>query len=60
MNIPSIATLPPTAQSHTSPARAARELLDTRSDLADQPFGRLVSAFARGQTVPPQAPSETT
>ena len=43
MNIPATPTLPPTAQSHTSPAKAARGLLDTRSDLGEQPFGKLVA-----------------
>jgi hypothetical protein len=58
MNIPQ--TPSPAAQPHTPPAKAARELLDTRPDLASQPFGKLVEAFARGQTIPPQGTSETT
>jgi hypothetical protein len=39
------------------PAQAARDLLQTRDDLSEQPFGKLVSLFARCQTVPP-APTE--
>lgn len=35
-----------------SPAQAARALIDERPDLADRPFGRVVSMLARGQTVP--------
>ena len=58
MNIPIVPS--PAAQPHTPPAKAARELLDTRPDLASQPFGKLVEAFARGQTIPPQGSSETT
>ena len=49
----------PAVQPHTPPAKAARDLLDTRPDLSNQPFGQLVSALARGQTIPPQASSET-
>ena len=37
------------------PAQAARDLLNTRTDLADQPFGKLVSLFARKLDVPPPA-----
>ena len=44
---------------HTPPAKAARDVLGTRPDLSDQPFGKLVSALARGQTIPPQGSSET-
>jgi len=58
MNIPQIPSQ--AAQAHTPPAKAARDLLQTRSELADQPFGKLVELFARGQTIPPQASSETT
>jgi hypothetical protein len=47
-----------TAQPHTPPAKAARELLETRPDLSNQPFGQLVSALARGQTIPPQGSSD--
>ena len=57
MNIPIVPS--PAAQPRTPPAKAARELLDTRPDLASQPFGKLVEAFARGQTIPPQGSSET-
>jgi hypothetical protein len=34
------------------PAQAARDLLQSRTDLADEPFGKLVSLFARGQPIP--------
>jgi hypothetical protein len=34
------------------PARAARELLSIQSEVADQPFGKLVSMFARGEQAP--------
>jgi hypothetical protein len=34
------------------PAKAARELLSTQSDMADQPFGKLVSMLARGEEIP--------
>ena len=53
MNIPQVPS--PAAQPHTPPAKAARNLLETRSDLANQPFGKLVELFARGQAIPPQA-----
>ena len=39
------------------PAQAARDLLQTRSDLTSEPFGKLVSLFARGQEIPP-APTD--
>ena len=43
-----------TNQAHKQPpAQAARDLLESRSDLANEPFGQLVSLFARGQDVPP-------
>jgi hypothetical protein len=35
------------------PAKAARALLQSRTDLTDEPFGKLVSLFARGQDIPP-------
>jgi hypothetical protein len=34
------------------PAQAARDLLQSRSDLASEQFGKLVSLFARGQEIP--------
>jgi hypothetical protein len=58
MNIPQIPSQ--AVQPHTPPAKAARNLLETRSDLANQPFGKLVELFARGQPIPPQGSSETT
>jgi hypothetical protein len=43
-----------------SPAKVAREMLASREDLAQQPFGRLVSRIARGQEIPaPPPPPET-
>jgi hypothetical protein len=46
-------------QPHQPPAQAARNLLATREDLAERPFGRLVSVIARGQEIPaaPIAPA---
>jgi hypothetical protein len=40
------------------PAKAARELLQSRPDLVSEPFGKLVSLFAQGQPVPP-APTDS-
>jgi hypothetical protein len=40
-----------------SPAKAARDLLQSRADLAGEPFGKLVSLFARGQDIP-SAPTD--
>jgi hypothetical protein len=53
MHVPSV--LP--VSSHTPrnsqpPAQAARDILGTRTDLADQPFGKLVSMIARGEPIP--------
>ena len=55
---------------HHSPAKMARELLESRPNLADQPFGRIVSKLARGEevaplsqqpdTLPPEEAPETT
>ena len=39
-------------ETHEPPAKAARAALKDRPDLADQPFGRLVSLFARGEPLP--------
>ena len=47
-----------TNQDHNQPpAKAALALLATRTDMADEPFGKLVSLFARGQDIP-SAPSD--
>jgi hypothetical protein len=35
------------------PAQAARDLIKTQPDLADQSFGALVSRIARGETISP-------
>jgi hypothetical protein len=45
-------------QSQQSPARLARAAINDQPDLADHPFGKLVSAFARGET-PTLTPSST-
>jgi hypothetical protein len=51
-----ISSMPPAAShAHQSPAQQARDLLPTRDGLADQPFGKLVSMFARGEAIPSQA-----
>jgi hypothetical protein len=47
------------ATSTSNPARAAREAIATNPDLADQPFGKLVSSFARGLPVGDAQPSTT-
>ena len=48
------------ATNRMPPAQAAREALSAQPDLAGLPFGKLVSAFARGQPLPsaPTSPSE--
>jgi hypothetical protein len=38
------------------PARAARNFLDNNADPVDQPFGKLVSQFARDLDVSPATP----
>ena len=48
------------AAPHEPPAKAARAALESRPDLADQPFGRLVSLFARGEPLPSVVPTEPT
>jgi hypothetical protein len=37
-----------------SPAKSARALLETRPDLAEKPFGKLVAMFAKGETILPE------
>ena len=41
-----------TFASKTPPAQAARALIETRSDLANVPFGSIVSLLARHEAVP--------
>jgi len=41
-----------TLASKTPPAQAARALIETRSDLANVPFGSIVSLLARHEAVP--------
>jgi hypothetical protein len=57
MHIASTTSIPAntvTSQHHQQPpAQAARDLLESRANLANEPFGELVSLFARGQDVPP-------
>ena len=49
---------------HTPPSRAARAALTERPDLADRPFGSIVSLFARCEELPsaeaeqPEPPTE--
>ncbi len=49
---------------HLPPSRAARAALIERPDLADRPFGSIVSLFARGEELPlaeaeqPEPPAE--
>jgi hypothetical protein len=42
------------------PAQAAQAAIAAQSDLADQPFGKLVSDFARGIPLPSSATSAST
>jgi hypothetical protein len=61
--IPVTPALPNAVSKHGQnppPAQAARDLLQTRDDLGEQPFGKLVSLFARGQTVPPSPTEQNT
>jgi hypothetical protein len=50
---------------HVPPAQAARAALENRPDLADRPFGAIVSLFARHEELPapadpePDPPEET-
>ena len=39
-----------TLQTKIPPAREAREAIESQPNLADQPFGKLVSQYARGTT----------
>jgi hypothetical protein len=58
--IPVTPALPNAVSKHDQnppPAQAARDLLQNRDDLAEQPFGKLVSLFARDLALPP-APTE--
>jgi len=43
-----------------SPAQAARAAISGQPDLADQPFGKLVSDFARGITPPTVSTPDST
>jgi hypothetical protein len=48
------------SHAHHSPAKAARELLQSRPDLEGQPFGQLVSKLARGKEIaPPPTTADT-
>jgi hypothetical protein len=48
----------PSATNRVPPAQAAREALSAQSELAGLPFGKLVSAIARGLPLP-SAPTST-
>ena len=50
--IASQAVTHPKPHLHQPPAKAARELLQSRVDLSDQPFGKLVSMIAKGEEIP--------
>ena len=62
MHIASTTSIPAntvTSQHHQQPpAQAARDLLESRANLANEPFGKLVSLFARGWDIPP-TPSDS-
>jgi hypothetical protein len=45
---------------HHSPAKAARELLNSRPDLATRPFGQVVSKLARGEEIAAASPTTDT
>jgi hypothetical protein len=54
---------PPSLAQHgqqTNPAHAARTALVDRPDLADKPFGSLVSLFAKGLPLPPMENADDT
>jgi hypothetical protein len=45
---------------HVPPAQAARAALESRPDLADRPFGAIVSLFARHEELPAAADASST
>ena len=51
------------AHAHQSPAKMARDHLASGAELESQPFGQIVSKFARGEypppVTPPSEPTET-
>ncbi len=53
-------TTPASPHAHHSPAKAARELLQSRPDLENEPFGQIVSKLARGEEIAPQSTSTDT
>ena len=61
MHVAPVTSIPANAvtnQAHKQPpAQAARDLLQSRTDLSSEPFGKLVSLFARGQDIP-SAPTD--
>jgi hypothetical protein len=52
---PHAAQIAQAASPKQPPAQAARELINSQPELADQSFGRLVSRIARGETIPPES-----
>ena len=50
---PAASQIASSAQNKQPPAQAARQILESRTDLSDQPFGKLVSQFAKGEEIPP-------
>jgi hypothetical protein len=63
-----VTIVPAGAHQHRSPAKAARELLESNPELQARPFGQTVSKIARGElaaattdtVVPPQGGSPET
>jgi len=47
------------AHQHRSPAKAARELLESNPELQARPFGQTVSEIARGELAPLAATTDT-
>ena len=54
-----VTTVPAGAHQHRSPAKAARELLESNPELQAKPFGQTVSKIARGELVPVAAAADT-
>ena len=51
-------TVPAGAHQHRSPAKAARELLESNPELQARPFGQTVSQIARGELAPVAAKTD--
>jgi hypothetical protein len=52
-------TVPAGAHQHRSPAKIARQLLESDSSLQAKPFGQIVSQVARGELAPFAATTNT-